>query len=59
MSIIYRLVEIEGITTVLKIDGSVRTCFDPQVNSTASEEYEAWLAEGNTPEPADPEPAES
>ena len=40
---------------LLKIDGEVRTCFKPAVEGPEKERYEAWLAEGNTPLPADSE----
>ena len=36
---------------LLKIDGEVRTCFKPDVEGLEKEQYEAWLAEGNTPAP--------
>ena len=38
---------------LLKIDGEVRTCFKPDVEGLEKEQYEAWLAEGNTPAPAE------
>ena len=38
---------------LLKTDGDVRTSFKVAVDSPAKEEYLAWLAEGNTPLPAD------
>ena len=38
---------------LLKIDGEVRTCFKPTVEGIEKEQYEAWLAEGNTPNPAE------
>jgi hypothetical protein len=38
---------------LLKIDGNIRTCFKVGVESLEKEHYEVWLAEGNTPEPAD------
>ena len=40
---------------LLKIDGDIRTCFKVAVESPAKEEYETWLAEGNTPLSADSE----
>ena len=40
---------------LLKIDGNIRTCFKVAVESPAKEEYETWLAEGNTPLSADSE----
>jgi len=41
------------INAVLKIDGNIQLCipFDPE--NTDYQAYLAWLAEGNTPQPAD------
>lgn len=54
MSVIYRLVQDDegNQFRVLKIDGDLRAIFNPQGNSKYKEEYDLWLAEGNTPEPA-------
>lgn len=55
MSVVYRLVQDEegNQSHVLKIDGTVRTCFSTQGSSVHKEEYDLWLGEGNTPEPAE------
>ena len=60
MAVIYRWVQNEkgNQTHLLRIDGNVRTCFKADKSSQYKEEYELSLAEGNTPEPADPEPQE-
>lgn len=38
---------------LLKTDGEIRTCFKVSVESPERKKYESWLAEGNTPQPAD------
>lgn len=55
MAVIYRWVQNEkgNQTHLLKIDGDVRTCFKADKSSQYKEEYDLWLAEGNTPEPAE------
>ena len=60
MAVIYRWTQDDegNQTRILKIDGEVRTCFSAEGTSQYKEEYDRWLAEGNTPEPADPEPQE-
>jgi|TARA_R100000482_G_scaffold96162_1_gene40691 hypothetical protein len=65
MAIIYRLTQNDegNQDRILRIDGDVRTCFkadgtsadfgSPFTVSEYKKEYDLWLAEGNTPEPAD------
>ena len=56
MSVIYRWAQDDegNQTRILKIDGDVRTCFKADGISEYKKEYDLWVAEGNTPEPADP-----
>jgi len=60
MAVIYRWAQNDegNQTRILKIDGEVRTCFKAEGASQYKEGYDLWVAEGNTPEAADPEPAE-
>ena len=55
MSITYRwtLDDDGNQSRILKIDGTTRTCFKPGGNSQAAEDYQAWLDDGNTPDPAE------
>ena len=55
MAVIYRCVQNDegNETRILKIDGEVRTCFRAEGTSQYKEEYDLWVAEGNTPEPAE------
>tara|TARA_R100001463_G_scaffold37281_2_gene80066 strand:- start:1035 stop:1211 length:177 start_codon:yes stop_codon:yes gene_type:complete len=40
------------VSQILRISGDVETTINLEVESPYKEEYEAWLAEGNTPAPA-------
>ena len=41
------------VNQILRINGDVETTINLEVKSPYKEEYEAWLAEGNEPLPAD------
>jgi len=55
MTVIYRWVQDDegNQTRILKIDGNVCTCFKAEGTSQYKEEYDLWVAKGNTPEPAE------
>jgi hypothetical protein len=51
---IYKLLNTSiGIQYVAKIDGDVMTTFGPDLANADYQQYLAWLAEGNEPEPAE------
>jgi len=54
----YKLVNFRGVfSCVKKTNGSVVLLIPPDSANTDYQEYLKWLAEGNTPEPADGEQA--
>jgi hypothetical protein len=50
----YEMTTFDGQVIIVRMDGNVMTSFSENPENADWQSYQAWLAEGNTPEPWPP-----